>query len=214
MKLPERSVSGCVHIAVGETKIIGLLGRAMVEVRKRYPDITFQMDSGNSADLMDGFVRGQYDFFLECEVRGHVDMNVLVLPERDTWGVLKRDDNPLAKLERIRPEDLIGHPILTSDQGMARDPLRSWVREVSDKLDIVATWNLSHNCRELVEAGLGSLITYEGIFKIVPGCGFAFVPLDPPIHSKQGLIWRKTLPTRQAQVFLDMLRAIIDEKGA
>lgn len=62
-----------------------------------------------------------------------------------------------------------------------------------------------------MEAGLGSLVTYESIFKVVPGCGFAFVPLDPPIHSKQGLVWRKTLPTRQAQVFLDTLRSMIGE---
>lgn len=41
----------------------------------------FHIHSGTSFDLMDGAVRGQYDFMLECELQLHADMNVLEPPE-------------------------------------------------------------------------------------------------------------------------------------
>ena len=209
IRLPEQTVSGPVHIAAGETARVGIIGRTMIEVQKRYPGITLNLYSGNSADLMDGLVRGQYDFFLECEVKTHVDMNTLILPERDVWGIATRKDNPLAKLERVRPDDLVGHPLITSQQGMTRDPLRTWARDVVDQITVTATYNLPLNCRYLAESGMGSIITYGDIFEDLPDSSLVFIPLDPPIESTQGIVWRKTLPTRQAQVFLDTLRELI-----
>ena len=40
----------------------------------------------------------------------------------------------------------------------------------------------------------------------------AFVPLSPALESTQGIVWRKTLPTRQAQAFLDKLREVCAEE--
>ena len=85
----------------------------------------------------------------------------------------------------------------------------SWARDVVDQITVTATYNLPQNGRYLVESGMGSIITYEDIFEDLPDSSLAFVPLEPPIESTQGLVWRKTLPTRQAQVFLDTLRELI-----
>jgi hypothetical protein len=40
----------------------------------------FHIHSGTSFHLMDGAVRGQYDFMLECELQPHADMSVLEPP--------------------------------------------------------------------------------------------------------------------------------------
>lgn len=65
--LPTHSIAGKVHIAAGETQAMELVAEAMKRTSAAYPGITFELYSGTSADLMDNFVRGFYDFLLECE---------------------------------------------------------------------------------------------------------------------------------------------------
>ena len=176
--------------------------------------ITFEIYSGTSADLMDNFVRGFYDFLLECELRSHVDMHTLRLPHKDTWGLLVRRDNPLASLETVSPEDLIGQPLISSRQGVKVGVLGQWFGELADEMDVRAVYNLPLNSKFLVQAGLGSAFTYRGLFEANEMSDLAFVPLSPTLESTQGIVWRKTLPTRQAQAFLDVLKEVCAEAAS
>ena len=216
IKLPAKTVSGSVHIAAGETKAMGLVAQAMMQVRSEYPEIAFQLYSGTTADLMDGLVRGQYDFLLECEVQPHVNMNVLDLPDNDVWGLVVRRDDPLASLPCIKPSDVLGRQLITSRQGTKVGPLHDWLGDHAEKVDVVATYSLGMNAKWLIRAGFGVAFAYDGL--LVPPHSSAttdlvFVPLEPRIESRHGLVWRKTLPTRQAQVFLDAVRNLLDEQG-
>ena len=58
-----------VHIACGETSAVEQIADAMIATRKAYPEITFELYSGTTSDLTDGFVRGHYNFLLECDVQ-------------------------------------------------------------------------------------------------------------------------------------------------
>ena len=107
ISLPAKTVSGSVHIAAGETKAMRYLTCAMMLVREEYPGIDFQMYSGTTADLMDGLVRGQYDFLLECDLQTHVNLNLLELPEPDVWGLVVRRADPLASHSTIQVEDVL-----------------------------------------------------------------------------------------------------------
>ena len=106
--LSTHSIAGKVHIAAGETQAMELIAEAMKRTSAAYPGITFELYSGTSADLMDNFVRGFYDFLLECELRSHVDMHTLRLPHTDTWGLLVRRDNPLAAKAAVMPKEPAG----------------------------------------------------------------------------------------------------------
>ena len=173
-----------------------------------YPGITFELYSGTSADLMDNFVRGFYDFLLECELRSHVDMHTLRLPHTDTWGLLVRRDNPLAAKAAVMPEDLLDQ----SRQGVKVGVLGQWLGDLADEMDVRATYNLPLNAKFLVRQGIGSAFTYRGLFEANELSDLAFVPLSPTLESTQGLVWRKTLPTRQAQAFLDTLKGLCAER--
>lgn len=196
--LPTHSIAGKVHIAAGETQAMELVAEAMKRTSAAYPGITFELYSGTSADLMDNFVRGFYDFLLECELRSHVDMHTLRLPHTDTWGLLVRRDNPLAAKAAVMPEDLLDQPLISSRQGV--------------KVGVRATYNLPLNAKFLVRQGIGSAFTYRGLFEANELNDLAFVPLSPTLESTQGLVWRKTLPTRQAQAFLDTLKGLCAER--
>ena len=211
--LPSKTVSGSVHIAAGETKAMDLLAQAMMLVRKEYPSIDFQLYSGTTVDLMDGLVRGQYDFLLECEVQPHVNMNVLELPDNDIWGVVVLHDDPLAQLESVHPTDVLDRTLITSRQGTKVGPLHDWLGEYADEVDVVATYSLGMNAKWLIRSGFGIAFAYDELLVSSSARGasdLVFVPLEPRMESKHGLVWRKTLPTRQAQVFLDVLRSLLD----
>lgn len=210
ISLPSKTVSGTVHIGTGETQVMGLLARAMNLVREKYPLVDFKLYSGTSADLMDNLVKGFYDVLLECEVQHHVNLNVLRLPQVDTWGLLTRWDNPLANLSAIRPHHLKGQRVIVSRQGTKVGALKSWLGEVADELQVVAEYNLPVNTQYLVKEGVGSAILYAGLFATPSEGPLRFVPLEPTVESHQGIVWRKTLPTRQAQVFLDQLKALVE----
>lgn len=217
--LPAKSVAGSVHIAAGETKAMDILVQAMALTLEEYPDIQFKLYSGTTSDLMDGLVKGQYDLMLECEIQAHVNMNVMRLPVSDRWGVITRTDNPLAKLDAIRPHDLEGVPLITSRQGMKAAGLREWAGSSLEKYRAVAEYGLGLNCRYLVRQDIASVIAYEGLIEDVAlpgmhvesGAALVFRPLDPPIESHHGVVWRKALPTKQTQVFLDKLSIVCDQ---
>lgn len=210
VKLPSKTVSGCVHIGCGETQSMELLANAMVQTREEYPQVEFDLHSGTSADLVDGLVRGQYDFLLECELQPHADMNVLELPHADRWGAIVLKDDPLAALCEVAVDDLVGRPLIVSHQAMKTGKLHDWMREDSDGLDIAATYSLAMNAKFLVRKGVGVALAYEGLIDGIDS-DLAFVPLAPALFSRSGLVWRKTLPSRQAQVFLDAVRAQMEE---
>ncbi len=210
--LPTHSIAGKVHIAAGETQAMELVAEAMKRTSAAYPGITFELYSGTSADLMDNFVRGFYDFLLECELRSHVDMHTLRLPHTDAWGLLVRRDNPLAAKAAVMPEDLLGQPLISSRQGVKVGVLGQWLGNLADEMDVRATYNLPLNAKFLVRQGIGSAFTYRGLFEANELSDLAFVPLSPTLESTQGLVWRKTLPTRQAQAFLDTLKGLCAER--
>ena len=213
IKLPAKTVSGSVHIAAGETKAMDLLSRAMIMVNEQYPDIDFQIYSGTTADLLDGLVRGQYDFLLECEVQPRVNMNVLELPNPDIWGVVMLRTDPLASLKTIRPCDVEGRQVITSRQGTKVGPLHDWLGEYADKVDAIATYSLGMNAKWLIRNGFGIAFMYDELLvhsEAKSESDLVFIPLEPHMESHHGLVWRKTLPTRQAQVFLDAVRALLE----
>ena len=211
ISLPAKTVAGSVHIAAGETKAMRYLTSAMMRVREEYPGVDFQLYSGTTAELMDGLVRGQYDFLLECDLQTHVNLNLLELPDPDVWGIVARRDDPLASQNSVRVEDVLDRKLITSRQGTKVGPLSKWLGSHAEEVDVVATYSLGMNTKWLIRAGFAVAFTYDEL--LVPpsaeSSDLVFIPLEPRIESRHGLVWRKALLTRQAQVFLDTLRSEI-----
>ena len=210
MSMPAKSVRGTVHIAAGECAGMALVSEAIVRVRASYPEIDFRIKSGDTVTLKEDLVRGFFDVMLECELKAHAKMNVMRLPVVDRWGVLMRTDDELACKEFITPEDLLEKPIITSQQGTLTGVLGAWFGDLNAKLDVAASYNLPLNCKFLVRGGVGVAIMYEGLIDCQGG-DLCFRPLDPPIESIEGLIWRKSMPTKQTQLFLDTLKQVCAE---
>ncbi len=140
---------------------------AIAEAMKRTspPGITFELYSGTSADLMDNFVRGFYDFLLECELRSHVDMHTLRLPHTDTWGLLVRRDNPWQQRRPSCPRTCWTSRSSARAKGVKVGVLGQWLGRLGRQMDVRATYNLPLNAKFLVRQGIGSAFTYRGLFE-------------------------------------------------
>lgn len=202
------AVSGVVHVGAGETRAIALLARAMRRTRERYPGITFDVRDGTAEALMDDFLHGYFDVLLECDMQQHSDLNVLELPVGDIWGVYVRRDSPLARLDVVGIDDLVGTPVILSSQGNRRT-FGTWAGKRFAELDVVATYNLPLNARFLAEEGVGALVGYGGLADDRDRSGLAFRELSPRLEARHGVLWRKVRPTRQTQAFLDELGALV-----
>jgi DNA-binding transcriptional LysR family regulator len=207
-------VSGAVHLAVGDTRVVGFLAKAMIATQEDFPYIQFRMTTGDSSQLMDDLVKGRFDLMLECETVPHVEFDRLDLPMTDTWGLLTRRDNPLARNDAIRPDDIKGIPLILSQQGMRKGVIQQWADCSRKELNVVATYNLPLNLKYLVREGLGSAILYKGLIDCNEENELAFVPLDPLPVSRQSLIWRKVTPNKQTQAFLAKVRELCEAEVA
>lgn len=201
------AIKGAVHIGAGETLNMVLIGEAMRLTLEAHPAIDFQLYSGTSVDLTDGMARGAYDFLVECELKSHVDMNVHELPIRDRWGVLTKRGSRLSILKHAKPKDLMGELLFMSRQGMKTGMLEKWAGSTAASLDVRVQYSLPLNAALLARAGVGSILTYEGLLETASGTDLVFVPLSPELTSRQGILWRKGPLSKQAEVFLENLKA-------
>ncbi len=204
---PERAVSGEVYIGCGESDAIRIVLRAAERLRREHPAVRFHLFSGTSADLAERFDGGLLDFVVEFELAGRPDCLSLTLPAVDTWGALMRKDCPLAALRAVRAEDLAGQPLILSRQGLESGKMREWAGASFDEWDVSATYNLVTNGAFAVEEGLGVAICYDRLVRLSEEGSLCFRPLDLPLSSDIGVIWKKHRRlSRTASAFLEYLR--------
>ncbi|BAK44301.1 LysR family transcriptional regulator [Eggerthella sp. YY7918] len=204
---PEKAVSGDVYVGCGETDAMRIALRAAKRLREVYPDIYLHLSSGSSADLMDRFDDGLFDFILECELVSRPDCEELPLPATDVWGALMRKDHPLAKLDAVGIDDLIGVPLICGRQALKAGKMREWAGVSIDKWDVVATYNLILNGALMVEEGMGVAICYDRLIRLSDEGVLCFRPLSPSLVSQMGIVWKKHRRlSKAAATFLEYVR--------
>ncbi len=203
----EETVSGTIYIGAGETHAFRTLAKSIHRLAGLYPDIRFELFSGNAEDVMERLDKGLVDFGLLIEPYDVSKYDYLRLPASDSWGVLMRQDSPLAAFEAIRAEDLWDKPLICSRQSLEGGQLSSWLKIDYAKLNLVASYNLLFNAALLVEAGLGYAVCLDNIVNTAGDCGLCFRPLKPALESHVDLVWKKhQMFSRASELLLDSVR--------
>ncbi len=196
-------VGGDIYIGGGETTAVRYIARALSELLKSYPNIRYHFISGDGNDIAEQLDKGLIDFALFI---GQMDLKKydrIILPTTDTWGLLLRNDHPLAEKRSITPNDLIGLPILHSRQAFSQNELSGWLGFSSDKLNIVGTHNLVYNEAIMVKEGLGLAVTLDGLANTSKESGLCFRPFEPKITARLVVAWKKyQVFSKPAELFL------------
>ena len=87
-------------------------------------------------------------------------------------------------------EDLLGIPLICSEQGMKFDITR-WCGEKIDMLNLSGTINLAYNGSVFVKEGLGYMLTFDGLVDTGADSEICFRALEPPLETKMYLVWKK-----------------------
>lgn len=205
-KSGENTVIGDIHIGCGETEGMRTLIKVMNELNNDYPDIHYHLYSGNDEDVSERLNKGLVDFGLFV---GHTNLDrydYIRLPQSDTWGLLLRKDNRLATQATITPDDIKGERILCSRQALTSNELSGWLGEDFGKLNIVSTHNLIYNAMLMVEEGLGSALTIDGLVN-TSDRNLMFIPFEPSLKADLLVAWKKhQVFSKAAEIFLEYLR--------
>lgn len=204
-------IAGDIYIGCGETDSMKYLAEIMKDLQNNHPDIKFHIHSGNAEDVTEKLDKGLLDFGVLIQPIDLSKYDNISLPERDVWGVIIRKDNPLAKKEVIKVEDLAYVPILASRQMSPKYSKDSgfldWFGDKFESLNIRATYNLVYNAAIMVKAGIGNALTLDKLANTSSESELCFRPLAPKLESGSDIVWKKDqVFSPAAKLFLNKLQ--------
>ena len=195
------TIAGNVFIGTGETETVRLFAKVAKKLQQKYPDIRYNISSGNAEHVLEYLDKGLIDFGLLFTEIDPQKYEAIPVPIQDTWGVLMRKDSPLAEKETICPEDLWDKPLIVSHQKGDDVYLNQWLQREESELHIVATYNLLFNASLLVDEGLGYALCYDKLIN-TKGSNLCFRPFSPRLEAHGFIVWKKIPGIFQSHKYL------------
>lgn len=181
-------LSGTISIGSGEFRSTKYLAKIIAAFHKNYPDVKYEIYSGNAGNIRDYIERGFLDIGLMSEPIDVRKYNFVNMPINEQWGVFVPDNFPLSQKERISPKDLAGMSVITATGDFNQSRIGKWLGDYKDQVEITATANLPYNEAVLVQENMGVMLsiklncTYENL---------RFIPLVPVLEVSTALAWKK-----------------------
>ncbi|MCF0115129.1 MAG: LysR family transcriptional regulator [Erysipelotrichaceae bacterium] len=194
----QEELGGTITIGAAETHAMKEVIRIISDFKKEYPAIKFSFYSGDGYTIQDQLEKGLVDFGVFIDPFDLTKYESIVLNSKDRWGILVKDNHPLAKKESITLEELKHVPMYISKQ---IDNQRN-----TNDFNIQGSYNLINNAVYLAEEDLGVVLCLD---KLVHTCcnNLSFIPLSPETYASIRLCWKKYhAQSRSSELFLDYLR--------
>ncbi len=182
----QQQLKGDIYIGSGEIPAFSVLAEQIRDFRKLQPGICFHILSGNADEIRDDVEKGVLDLGLITRSVNTETFESLEYADKTRWGILVRNDHPLALRERIRIEDLEKEFLILPENQVYYRELTGWF---SEKPEIAAAYTLAHNAVQLVRQGIGPMLCFED--PALLGEDLAFVPIIPYRWATPLLIWKK-----------------------
>ena len=201
---PDEIIGGTISIGAGETKTMTFLAKVMSKLQSKYPDIHYNLYSGNIENVTERLEKGLLDFGLILNPNNMPNLKMLKLPDSEKLCLIMRKDSPLAKLKSIEPNDLLNIPLIIPSSTSNNLYFLKWLGFDLDKLNIVATFNLIYNASLLVEQGVGYALCIDSIINPDSNENLCIRPLKNSPKLPSSLVWKKyQVFSKPAQKFLD-----------
>jgi LysR family hydrogen peroxide-inducible transcriptional activator len=203
----DRPLCGQLRLGVIPTIAPYLLPSALPRIRERYPELSFRLHEGQTADLLAQLRLGQLDLLLLALEARLSAVEMLPLFE-DPFVVAAPVSHPLARRRRVREADLAGEPMLLLEDGHC---LRDQALTYCDRVGV----------EEASDFRASSLPTL--VQMVAGGSGVTLLPtLSLPVEGKAkglvvipfvgsspfrtiGLAWRPTSPRAEEYCLLGEL---------
>lgn len=197
----DEALTGTISIGSGEFRSTEYLAKIIAEFHKKYPDVKYEIYSGNANNIRDYIERGFLDIGLMSEPIDLRKYHFLNMPTKEQWGVFVLDNSPLFLKTSISPQDLVGMSVITATGDFNQSRIGKWLGDYKNQVDIVATANLPYNEAVLAKENIGVMLSlnlncfYENL---------RFIPLFPTLEVSTALAWKKE------QIFSSATSTFID----
>ena len=203
----EEKLEGTVTIGSGEFLSTRVLTDCIAAFHEKYPQVRYEVFSGNAGTISDNIERGLLDMGLMSEPIDIRKYEFISMPVKEEWGVLVREDSPLAAKECIAPQDLAGLPLISSVNNMVESNIGKWLGPYLSQVDVIAKGNLLYNEALLGQSDIGVVLA------IRLNCrydGLRFIPFAPAMESTTALAWKKEqFFSPAAAAFIDFAKKYI-----
>lgn len=185
-------LTGDIRIAAGETPALDSLARAIARLQSEAPKVRFHISSGAETEVKSELHAGLTDFGVFVGIADTAGYSSIKLKQKDIWGILTRVDGPFAGKTYIEASDLVGQPLMCSEQSFARNEFGGWLNDLKDDLNIVGTFNLLYNAYVLAAAGVGHVIALGGIINPTAASKLMWLPLRPKLECDVVVAWDRS----------------------
>ena len=199
----------CGTIRIGATEAVGgrTLAACMKEFRAKYPDVKFDLYNGMADSIKEMIEHGLIDLGLVMEPIDTAKFEYVRLPQKETWGILIRQDHELAEKETITLEDIKKYPLIMPGRENAKDQILHWMQCEERHLDIPAYYNILSNAALLVEAGMGCALCLDGALSIHADPKLCFRQILPAHITRSVILWKKNhLFSQAASLFIQTIQ--------
>ena len=198
---------GELYLGLAESYQIKYLARVIKEFKTRYPNLHYHITSGDTEQIADKLDKGLLDFLVLAEFPDSRKYDYIEFPEADIWGLVMPAEDPLAKKETIRINDLTGLPLFSSEQAWNNE-IKEWAGTSFSEMKLEGSFRLSYNGSIFAREGLGYLLTFKHLIDTSEGSGLVFRPLTPILETKLYIAWNRYQAfTPIAERFLEQLRS-------
>ena len=203
-------------IAIGASEAVGsrLFAKLIKHFSDKYPLVQFHLYNEMADNIKDRLDKGLVDVGLLLEPVDTLNYGFVRLSQKETWGILMRDDHPLAERETIAPDEIVEYPLILPLRERVRNEILNWIKRDEKDLTIPLSYTLLSNAALLVEAGLGCAFCLDGALAIHSSPRLRFVPISPEHTTRSVLVWKKNhLFSPATSLFIqeiNMLRAYME----
>lgn len=184
-------VGGTVSIGCVESSVSQMLPEILSDFAREHPMVQYDLYSANGDDIKEKLDRGEIDLGILIDPVEAAKYDYIRLPAQDRWGIILKQDHPLAQQGFASWEEASKLPLILPRREIVQEEIASWFGVERNALHVFALHNLLTNAIPFVLAGLGYPICVEGSYTIRPAEGAAFVPILPERFSGHVLAWKK-----------------------
>ena len=197
---------GELYLGLAESSQIRYLARVIKAFKTRYPNLHYHITSGDTEQIADKLDKGLLDFLVLAELPDSRKYEYLAFPEKDLWGLVIPEGDPLSEKDVIRAEDLAGLSMFCSEQAWNAD-IKKWAGSSFSRMKLEGSFRLSYNGSVFTREGLGYLLTFRDLIDTSKGSGLVFRPLEPALETTLYITWNRYQTfTPIAERFLQQLK--------
>ena len=190
----DEMVEGTVSIGCGDLAAAQMLPELIESFHERYPAVTFDLYTATAEHIKDRMDRGLIDVGILLEPINMEKYDYIRLNKKEHWIVVMHPDAPLAKLDRITPNDLKGVPLILPRRLSVRSELARWFGKDFEKLDVLFTSNLPSNSSIMAHHKLAYSIVIKGSISFWDQKKITYRPLSPDLTATSVIAWKHRQP--------------------